>query len=268
MNYQNVYYGPPMPKKKKKNTVLVISVCLIIILIILLVLYIMFNTKEEEAPLKEENIIEKPVEPEPKKERDYNLIAMNLMNTLVSYNYIGTNQVFNQITKYITDGILYAKDLDNEIVYQVIMNKYYNNHPKEISVNDFNNKVKKIFDESFIYSVNDYSSTCVNGFYKLDKDNNKYYSINSNKCNRISIQQAPYKISKITSENDFLYLEIKILFTDSKGQYYYSNIEKTQLLIDANRDNYEDYFNQGSTYIFTFTKNINDDYVFYRSEKV
>ena len=268
MNYQNVYYGPQMPRKKKKNTVLIISVSIVIILIILLVVYIMFNTKEEDTELKENKIIEQPVEPEPKKERNYNLIGMNLMNTLVSYNYIGTNLVSDQITKYITNGVLYAKDLDNEIVYQVVMNKYYNGHPKEISVNDFNERVKKIFDESFIYSAKDYSNTCVNGFYKLDEANNKYYSTSNNTCSSTRIQQAPYQIAKATSENDFLYLEIKVLFTDSRGEYYYTNIEKTQLLIDANKNNYEDYFNQGSTYIFTFTKNYNDDYVFLKSEKV
>ncbi len=266
MNYQNGYYENK--PKKKKNTILIISTILVIILIILLVVYILLTgDKKNNIKLEERVIVEEKEEEEKPIVIDYKFLSTQLMKTLTSYHYMGSNQIFDQITKYINNDVLYAKDIDNEVVYQVIINKYYNDHPKEISIEEFNDKVKEIFDESFNFAPRDYSNTCVNGLYRYDEISRKYISIRKGGCSNTRYSLTPYDVFNITNDENSLSLEIKILFTDSNREYYYSNIEKTELLIDANKNNYEKYFNQGSTYIFTFLKNGNGNYVFNKSEK-
>ena len=265
---QNMYpydYNKP----KRKNSFLILTIIFLIIAIILITAYAILN-KGNKTNSNNNKIVKKTeekIKQEPKEEIDVLKLSNNLIKELTSFSYNGDNLISNQITIYANNHIVEAKDLNNEFVYQIIINNFFYKK-KEIDLNEFNMKVSEIFDDTFIFTPIDYYGKCSSNGYKLNENEKKYESIKNYNCERANISLAPYKVTKAELNNNFLLVEIKVLFTDNNRQLYYSNYEKTDLLVDVNQDNYVDYFAQGATYKFTFNKSNNGKYVFSKSEPV
>ena len=263
---QNMYpyeYNKP----KRNNTFLALAIIFLIITILFITIYAIFNKESKssnnnEIPKKVEEKIE-----EPKKEINVLELSNNLIKALTSFNYNGNKMIFNQITLYANDHIVEAKDLNNEFVYQIIVNNFFNNK-NEFTLNELNTKINEIFDESFIFTPTNYDGNCSSKGYRLNENEQKYESVQTYNCGGTGFSEAPYKVTKAELNNNFLIVEVKVLFTDNKRELYYSNYEKTKLLIDVNQNNYDNYFTQGATYKFTFNKSNNGNYVFLKSEPV
>ena len=195
--------------------------------------------------------------------------AEELISTITDYNSINNDNSWqNPIVAYANNRTVYASELEHEIVYQVILNKYYSNNPQEISLNDFNNKVKQVFDETYSYVAKDYYDNCSGNSYKYDENEKKYYKVAKEyNCEREGNAYEPFEVLNAYTEDDNLIVEVQVLFGQSNNGVvnYYSDFDRTTKIDGATKENYNEYFDEGSLYIFTFKKS-NDNYVFVKSE--
>jgi hypothetical protein len=228
------------------------------------------ETTDDNKPV-EGNNDNKPVEqPEQPQLSDKEAMEKGneLLKTLVSFEYKTNDMVFDKMATYANDSAVTAKDLDDEIVYQIILNKFYNNNPSEIVLSDFNYNVKKVFEDSYTYTPKDYSKNCSGKLYKYDSTNNKYTKITAEGgCGGIGDDLTPYKIYSAGTENGNIVLKVQVIFgkMNEGSTTYYSDYNKTKELSGANNENYEDYLYQGSLYKFTF-KYSDGNYVFVKAE--
>ena len=205
-------------------------------------------------------------------ENNQNMFAAEqLIKDLISYSEIDNGEyAYKQITYYANDKTVDASSLNHELVYQIVLNKYYNNYPEEISLDDFNSKVKEMLDDSYSYEAKDYYNRCSGMGYKLD--GNRYYKVPSNGgCGGTGYNLAPYKVTSIMKDTNRLVVKVKVIFGKMVNEngvssaIYYSDYANTKLINGANQDNYESYLNEGTTYKFTFI-NRNETYLYSMSE--
>jgi hypothetical protein len=201
-------------------------------------------------------------------------LGEQLINTLLRYYSLDSKEyIYEQMIYYANNKTVEASNLNHELVYQVILNKYYTNKntfPNEIKLDEFNEHVLEVFDSSYKYVAKDYYDRCSGQGYKLDGD--KYVLVPSQGgCGGTAANLAPYKIVDSHLTNDNLIVKVKVLFgkyIDVNGERiveYYEDFDKTKIINGANQENYENYIDKGSIYLFTF-KNKNGNYVFVKSE--
>ena len=197
--------------------------------------------------------------------------ANQLLRDLMAFD----SNVEDRITYYANNKIVDASSLDHEIVYQIVFSKYYyNKNLEEISLDDFNSKVKEMIDDSYSYVAKDYYNKCSGRGYKLEENKYVYVPYNGG-CGGTGygFDIDPYKVISVDQNENSLVVKVKVLFgkylgksKDNKGLAdYYSDYDQTKVVEGANQDNYEDYINEGSTYNFTFI-NRNGNYLFSKAE--
>lgn len=239
--------------------------------VILLVLLIMILSIGIGYLIGTKNIVKKDTEPKEieKDKKESKTIVYNTTDEVVISSMdkiIDFGLQCNNIERYVTDKKYKSSDIPSQVAYAMVeFKEFKNKNISTITLDEYTKAVQKYLGKDYIFNPDeiDFSSYYCNQ-YNYDKEA-KTFTAQETACGKTCGPRTTYQVTKATEKDGQLDITASIVFSD--GKKYYSNYQKTDVIVDHIYDTTLIPFDKGSKYLFKF-KLEDGNYVFVSSEPI
>ena len=250
--------------KKTNNSVIALLILVIMILFIGVGYLIGTNNivKLDSEKVEESEILEKI-------DNKSEIVVLNVNDEVVTSSMdkiLNFGFQCNNLERYANDKKYESSNISNQDAYTMVeFKEFKNKNISTITLDEYTKAVQKYLGKDYIFNPDEID---ISGYYCnqyiYDKET-KTFTSQETTCGRTCGPGASYQVIKAIEKDGQLEISISVVFSD--GNKYYSDYQKTNVIVEHISDTTLIPYDKGSKYLFKF-KLEDGNYVFISSEPI